>query len=361
MQNRKKQLQKEGRVYICHTYYHTYVSILRELNLPKSERGKAVLLLSTMSTDFESFQSRVEQTHIFREVYSYPEQHDFPELEKYREDHGNIVFNMLARIRYTKALARLNAPLLPVDLHDFRDIYVFCDADPIGYYLNQYKIPYHAMEDAKNSIYYYDLAWCYNKGFFKLKAFLSQYFNLIVVNDGLGKYCIDMSVNDVSILPRKCSRYIEYPIENLEKGVKEEDKDLIVRAFVRNREELYRQLKECDGVTDKILILTEPLCDLTVRKQLFTDLFEEYGKEGQIFIKPHPRDELDYKKEFPQYPLFDKTIPMEILNYFPGHRFKKVVGIWTELKGLDFADELVRLGAKFMDKYEDPEIHKTII
>ena len=360
MKNRKKQLQKEGRAYVCHTYYHVYVTILRELNLPESERGKAVLLLSTMSTNFEELKSRVENTHLFKEVIYYPERRDFPELKKYQEDRGNIVLNMFSRIRYTKELARLNAPLLPVDMHEFRDIYVYCDADPIGYYLNQYKIPYHAAEDATNSTYFYDEAWSYNKGFFKLKTFLASRFNLIMINNGYGKYCIDMAVNDIDILPRKCPKYVEVPLRKLEDGVKKEYHDLIVRAFVRNPDELYEQIKACDGVSDKILILTEPLCDLTVRKQLFTDLFTEYGKEGQVFIKPHPRDELDYRKEFPEYPQFDGTIPMEILNYFPDLHFKKVVGIWTELKELRFADELVRLGAKFMDKYEDPSVHQDL-
>ena len=357
MMNRKKQLKNEGRAYVCHTYYQVYVSILKELNLPESERGKATLLLSTMSTNFENMKERAESTGLFEQVLMYPERRDFPELEQYQKDRGNIVFNMLSRIKYTKKMAELNAPLLPVDMYKFRDIWVFCDADPIGYYLNQNRIPYHAAEDATNTIYFFDEAWSFNKGCFGLKTILSSKFNLILVHNGYGKYCIDMEVNDISILKRKCPKYVEVPLRKLEDGIRPEDKDLVVRAFVRDPEDLYRRIAECGSHTDKILILTEPLCDLTVRKQLFTDLCEEYSKEGQVFIKPHPRDELNYRKEFPEYPQFDGTIPMEILNYFPDLHFKKVVGIWTEMKELRFADEIVRLGAKFMDKYEDPSIH----
>lgn len=43
---------------------------------------------------------------------------------------------------------------------------------------------------------------------------------------------------------------------------------------------------------------------------------------------------------------------------FPNLRFKKVVTIFTEVKGLPFADEAVRLGPDFMDAYEDPLIHR---
>ena len=71
---------------------------------------------------------------------------------------------------------------------------------------------------------------------------------------------------------------------------------------------------------------------------------------------PHPRDLLDYQKLFAEYPQFDASMPMEMLNFFPNLRFKKVVTIFTEVKGLPFADEAVRLGPDFMDAYEDPLI-----
>lgn len=51
-------------------------------------------------------------------------------------------------------------------------------------------------------------------------------------------------------------------------------------------------------------------------------------------------------------------MPMEMLNFFQNLRFKKVVTIFTEVKGLPFADEAVRLGPDFMDAYEDPLIHR---
>ena len=68
--------------------------------------------------------------------------------------------------------------------------------------------------------------------------------------------------------------------------------------------------------------------------------------------------ELDYDKYFPEVFKFDKKVPMEILNLFPGLHFKKVVSVFTQLGSVNFADEKVYLGKKFMDKYEDPSIHR---
>ena len=127
---------------------------------------------------------------------------------------------------------------------------------------------------------------------------------------------------------------------------------------MKNKEELERQIAAGNKVGDKILILTDPLCTLDVREKIFRDVIKMYEKEGSIFIKPHPRDELDYRKLFPEYPQFDATVPMEMLNFFPGLKFKKVVGVLTEVKGLPFAEEAVRLGPDFMDAYEDPLIHR---
>jgi len=348
------------RIYVCHTYYHVYVTFLKELNLPVEKRGQATLLLSKMSIDFEDLKSRVESTGLFEQVLEYDEKRDtfFPELAKYKEDKGNIAFNMIARMIYTRKYAKLNEPYVPVDFKEYKDIYVFCDSDPVGYYLNWKKIPYHAVEDGLNTLVHYDAARYDNRGHFDLKVFFSRKLNLIFVQNGYGKYCIDMEVNDIASIKYPCPQYIEVPRQTLVDNLTEEGKDLILQAFIRDKEKLEEQIARSGEEGHKILILTEPLCTLDVREQIFRDIIEMYRDEGTIFLKPHPRDLLDYRALFSEYPQLDATVPMELLNFFPGLRFKKAVGVLTEMKGLDFADEAVRLGPDFLDAYEDPLIHR---
>lgn len=348
------------RIYVCHTYYHVYVTFLKELNLPREKRGQATLLLSRMSNNFERLKERVDATGLFEQVLEYDEKHEscFPELAKYKRDRGNIVANMFSRIRYTRKLADLNAPYVPVDFREYGEVYVYCDSDPVGYYLNQYRIPYHAVEDGLNCLVNFDAARYDNRGHFNLKVFFSQKLNLIFVQNGYGKYCIDMEVNDISAIRYPCPKYREVPRQPLVDALTEADRDLILRAFIRDKEELERQIADCSQVGDKILILTEPLCELEVREQIFRDLINTYEKEGTVFLKPHPRDVLDYRRLFPEYPQFDATVPMEMLNFFPGLRFKKVISVLTEIKAIQFADEVVRLGVDFMDRYEEPAIHR---
>lgn len=354
----------KARIYVCHTYYHVYVTFLKELKL-RAEQGDdwkpgATLVLSRMSNNFENLGSRVESTGLFEEVLEFDEKREdfFPELAKWRRGTGGFAGNLLYRIRFTKLYAKLEAPYVPVDFREYRDIYVYCDSDPIGYYLNQNKIYYHAVEDGLNCLKNFDAARYDNRGHFGLKVFLSKKLNLIFVQNGYGKYCLDMEVNDISAIAHPCPGYIEQPRRELVDRLTEEDRDLILQAFIRDKERLERQIAESNKIGDKILILTDPLCTLDVREKIFRDIIKMYEPEGTVFLKPHPRDELDYRTLFAEYPQFDATVPMEILQFFPGLRFRKAVGVLTEMKGISFADEVVRLGPDFMDAYEDPLIHR---
>lgn len=357
---KKKKAAKWPRIYVCHTYYHVYVTFLKELKLPREQRGQATLVLSKMSNRFENLKERVESTGLFRNIIEFDEKREdfFPELAEYRKDAGNFFGNLLNRIRFTKRYAELEAPYVPVDFREYGDIYVFCDSDPIGYYLNQNKIFYHAVEDGLNCLKNFDAARYDNRGHFKLKMILSMYFNLIFVQNGYGKYCLDMEVNDISAIRYPCPRYIEQPRQELVDRLTEEDKQIILQAFIRDKEGLERQIDESSKVGDKILILTDPLCGLDVREKIFRDIIKMYETEGTVFLKPHPRDELNYRELFAEYPQFDATVPMELLNFFPRLHFKKVVAVLTEVKAIGFADEVVRLGPDFMDAYEDPLIHR---
>ena len=184
--------------------------------------------------------------------------------------------------------------------------------------------------------------------------------NLIFIQNGYGKYCLDMEINDKSVVPYPCEKYIEVPRAKLVERLTDEDKELLFRLFLDDMEGLMDKLNR--GAEDKILVLSEPLCELDVRRRIFSDIIEQYGvvegRPGQILIKPHPRDVLDYEKEFPEHIVLSGSFPMEMLNFFPGLRFRKVISVFTVPNAIQFADEIVFLGKDFMDKYETPELHR---
>lgn len=347
------------RIYVCHTYYHVYITLLKEFALSKEEQGGATLLLSKMSNDFETLQERIEKEGIFEAVMEYDEKREtfFPELMKYKEDQGSLFGNMRNRIKFTRELGKAEEEFVPVDFSEYKNVYVFCDSDPIGYYLQYKKIKYHALEDGLNCIVNFDAARFDNRGHFKLKAFMAR-LGLIFIQNGYGKYCIDMEVNDKARLAFPTKKHIELPRKKLTERLSHDEKEILVRIFIKNYEALEKEIEKGQTGTDTVLILTEPLCSLDIREQIFSDLVNEYGKNASVTIKPHPRDELEYEPIFSDLPILDKAIPMEILNLVEGLQFTKVISILTEIKAIEFAKESIKLGPDFMDKYETPEIHR---
>ncbi|MDO4284865.1 MAG: lipooligosaccharide sialyltransferase [Eubacteriales bacterium] len=437
------------RIYVCHTYYHVYIACLKELMRRKAcgegraEIAEASLVLSTMSNDFKELPERARRCGLFAEVFLFEEKEDtfFPELKPLRTDTGNLARNMVNRMVFLRRFAALEAPFVPVDFRAYRDIYVFCDSDPIGYYLSANRIRYHALEDGLDCLKYYDTARYDNRGHFEFKAWMAR-MGLIFIQNGYGKYCIDMEVNDIDALQfpgpgahtdraarrkerdgrrGKCvgkegaeasrdtgkgaegsemhrvGKYVESSREAMVSRLTQEDKNLLTELFIANLAELQTTLAtggllECGargagepaeargteeltadgqdtgesavGVRRKpvVLVLSEPLCDLETRKRLFMDLIRENGtvdgREAQVVIKPHPRDVLDYRKEFSDYLILDPFFPMEILNFVEGLWFDKVVTVYTVPSSIHCAGEKVYLGDDFMDRYEAPEIHR---
>ena len=350
----------KDRIYVCHTFYHVYITVIKELNLPGEKRGGATLVLSTMSNDFGDLNVKAAKSGLFEAVYSFDEKEDvsLPEVMKYHTDRGNLILNLLQRIKYTKALGRAQEEYVPVDFSQYRDIYVFCDSDPVGYYLNYKKIRYHALEDGLDTILYCDSARYSNIGHFGIKALMAR-LGLVFIENGYSRYCIDMEVNNLKDIKYKMSKYKEVPRKQLVDGVSETDRYYLMDIFMDDPGLLLAQIAETPTDRRKVLILSDPVCDLDTRAGIMRDIIDEYGKDATVFIKPHPRDVLDYNTEdFSDCIVLKGRFPMEMMNYFPELHMDLALSIFTTVDSIDFADEKLKLGADFMDKYEAPAIHR---
>lgn len=347
------------RIYVCHTLYHVYISILKEMNLPVTERekGKADIALSSMFMDFEDLPERLEKAGVFREIYALHEKRDenFPGLMKYKKNHHNILRHMINRIIYTKKYGKIQDQYITIDFKQYQDIYVFCDSDPIGYYLSYHHIYYHAVEDGLDCLQNFDAAHVDNRGHFGLKAALAAR-NIIFIQNGYGKYCLDMEINDKSVLPYTFEKYKEVPRKPMEQALTAEQKALMLQIFLPDAEEITAQLSGCENC---ILFLTEAFPDnATVRKAVCDEVLRDYCKGAHVVIKPHPRDNLDYASLYPECTVIKGKFPIEVLNFIDGIHFKKMISIITSaLDAIEFSDEKVNIGPQIWDAYEPEEIH----
>ena len=361
VQNRKT----KSRIYVCHTFYHVYVAVLKEMKLvretPKAVYQKADIALSSVSTDFEHLGDRLTKTGIFQNVIALDEKREdfFPELAKYRKDYKNVLRHMINRMIFTKKLAKCEAPYMEIiDFAAYEDIYVFCDSDPIGYYLNYRHLYYHAVEDGLDCLKNLDDAYVANHGHFRLKTWFSRH-NLIFIMNGWGKYCLDMEINDRSVVPTDCPRFVEVPRKPLERALTPEQKKQMIQAFIEDADALMQQLKPSREGEAFACLLTEPHpVDIEARKRVCLDVLATYCQGYRVLIKPHPRDTIDYEALCPDAVVLRGRFPVEVLNFFEGLHIKRAVSIvTTAMNNMDFVEEKLNLGASFWDAYEDPEKH----
>ncbi len=75
--------------------------------------------------------------------------------------------------------------------------------------------------------------------------------------------------------------------------------------------------------------------------------------EGKnLIIKPHPRDEIDYKKIFNDSVILKRTYPIEILNFVNNISIKRCITAFsTSIDGINFCEEKIKLGYDFVEKY----------
>lgn len=344
------------RIYVCHTLYHVYVSLLKEMT-EFHEEGGADIALSDIFMDFGDLNIRLEKTPVFEHVYKLHEVRDenIPGLMKYKENHNNVMIHLFNRLIYTKKYGKAQDQFFTINFKEYQDIYVYCDSDAIGYYLNYHHIPYHAVEDGLDCLRHKDAAHEDNEGHFGLKAFLAKH-NFIFIQNGYSKYCLDMEINDDSFISYQFDKYKVVPRKPMELALNSEQKKKMLAIFLPDAEEITKKLQGCE---DCILFLSEGFpADKSVREKVAIEVVGTYCEGSKVVIKPHPRDDVDYEKMFPECVVIQGKFPIEVLNYIEGIHFNTAISIISSVMGsITFVDEKINIGPHIWDKYEPIEHH----
>lgn len=345
-------MMKKNRIYVCHTLYHVYVSILKEMTQYK-DAGKADIALSDIFMDFGELKNRLSEAKIFDNVYSLHEVSDIniPGLMKYKENHNNILVHLFNRLIYTKKYGKAQDKFFDINFKEYKDIFVYCDSDAIGYYLNYHHIYYHAVEDGLDCLKHSDAAHEDNAGHFEIKALLARH-NLIFIQNGYSKYCLDMEINDDSFLKYHFDKYKVVPRKNMETALDSLQKELMLKVFLPDADKIKEKVKGSESCT---LFLTEAFPDITsVREEVAREIMRDYIGEEKVVIKPHPRDDVDYEKLFPNSVVIHGKFPIEVLNYIDGIHFDKAISIISSVMGsINFVDEKFNIGPHIWEKYVD--------
>lgn len=235
-------------------------------------------------------------------------------------------------------------------------IHLFWDLGYMGTYCNIRRIHYTLHEDALNSYQHIrdnrkNYAYLFQKPAWKF--FCKKHFGIGVIPFGYSRYCDRVEVNDRNGIDIPQDKVEEAPRAELELLLSDSCKKEISQLFLEN---LSLDAPDAAGA---VLVLTEPfavtgrLADKKAQIKLYRGLLKEYAQGKEVLIKPHPRDNLDYRKYFPEAKIIEKNIPMEVLNFCSGFQISKAVTVTSSvLQGIRCAGEKVYLGAEYLDKYK---------
>lgn len=251
-------------------------------------------------------------------------------------------------------------------LQRYQEIHVFWDLGYAGTYLNIRHIPYILQEDSLNSYRHIranrpNYAYIFRKNGWKFK--LKQRFHLGVIPFGYSDNCIAVEVNEKAGIEIPLDKVREVSREELINQLTREQKKELFALFVPGEDGKTGSIwGEKDRVKEErrlTLLLTEPfavtgrLPDEKAQVSLYRDVLAGYAKNSQVLIKPHPRDDMDYRKYFPDVQVMEKNIPMEVLNFDENFRvFRAVTVSSSAIEGLTCAQEKIYLGQDVLCPYK---------
>lgn len=293
------------KLYICHTLYHVYVSILKIM----AGGGPSDILLVSTIPEVELLAGRIRNENLFGRVEILNKADIFLDVQSY---HANHIYARLSRSEIRKRLGYVG---------DYRDVFLFNDYTEIGAYLNMEGIPYHLIEDGLDCYKVTNQRAPHGKAQ-AAKKILNCLFD-VPMGLSQGRALIDIEVNDASRLSTKFDCPV---IEKSRCKLMSIPNDVQAASLFR----VFDALSLCEIEEGSVLILTDPLSEIGASScdaetvSFFAALAAEFS-DCLCYVKPHPRDYGDYSTVFPPERVINKNVPIELLNYLGEDRFEAAV------------------------------------
>lgn len=289
------------RLFICSTYYHVYITLVKQLVY--SNNVCTDLVICDDLPYGEQLADRIRSEGLFCNVW-YVQQNQLPQVRSQ---------NLIDAVFFKhKRRANTLRSLLPFSIRDYKDIYIYHDGTPLGTYLNDEKCRYHLLEDSLNFFQYVyqssqaSLMYPHDFIYFARRILNVGYFPL-----GYSPYLVDIEVNDRRNLQIKSSKIIERPRQEMEK--------MLTHAKIATLFKIFGYDSPVLPAERNAIVLTEPLyqdhiCQTPEEQHAIYEKITNYLLNNGfcVYLKPHPRDVFDYT-----------AYPVKLIDrYFPSEMFK---------------------------------------
>lgn len=324
----------KSELYICNTYYHLLISLIKCL---RSKNKCTIMLSSDIKNQClfqdENLKSRIENSKICDQVIVF--NHSDKEIKLNKNKIAKVIYIMKCAKNYN------------LQLRKYDDIYIFYETCLIGRILNLNNIKYNLIEDGTDFYKKNSHRLIVKRNFKNLVRKIIKFYPFATSPN-----IKSIEVNDRSGLENIGYNLIEVPKKSLLDSLTMVEKEKIINIFLPNGLPKFKR----DNVD---LLITQPLSEDRIlsnektKIELYRTIIKKYSKSDNILIKIHPRETTNYSEYFPGYAIIDVPFPIEIINFFPVKINRVITISSTSLDLIQNCNERIYIGWDFLKKYKE--------
>lgn len=311
-----------NQVYICGTYFHVYVSMLKQLQ-HKNPNSKSLLILNDHTPGIEKLISALRENGFFDDVIFAP----FRRIESAEKSNGSLLSRTLFRNRAMVRAVEQHSDILKwksfIEASEINSFYLW--GYPTAYFVMRFPNSYlRIIEDgARNYIIRISHA----------KLLKRKYLLRTYIGDGF-----DERVREINLqFPEQLDERLRHKgtrleLRQMQDNLSARDNQRILNVFMNGETVRLNNQK-------KILIITQPLSeDNFVTEQykvsLYAEMIKAHADDHEVYIKPHPRELTNYHEKLHR-PFIEipRSFPLEMFDLMENIRFDKGITIFSSGMG----------------------------
>lgn len=348
MKNSREQL------YICERPYPLFRTIIKA----SIYNNKSDIVISNHVEGMEKMHEPLVKSELFQNIFFYDDI-IYNEYQKIICSDRNFIKNPLMSFNKLKAYMDLikKSKRIVIDrsikINVYDEIFVNDATSTLCMYLFHNKKKVTWVEHAKDT-YKAKLSKSFDIAFRLLS--LMELLGITFALHGFSRYVdkIEINSNGTLYCVPKNKEIVAWNIDEAIKGLSAEKRKKVYSIYEEAYNINIQQNEEYDLLPTTPLFLDGFVGSIEEQIHIFENIIKKYNEQGRcLIIKPHPRDDYDYSKEFKDAILVDRSVSSEILTLNENLSLTNVVSFYSSSSDLfgDISKELIQIGEKDLKQY----------
>lgn len=320
------------RLFICERPYPLYRTLIKTIN----DSQYNDIYIANHVEGMEKMYPILKDANIFQNVFFYDDVmyrqfYSYGSVREYNKFPSGIIMLINKLIMYVKLQKQAKEIKLPegLNIEEYDEIYVNDAASTMMFYLCSQKKKFIWVEHAKNALQLKLPLVC--RFCYRIMPFLEK-LGIAYALSGASRWVEAIEVNNnCNLIPLIRKKKIkEVNIDKILETMSEADKNYIFELYCKAYSVELDKTKPCYIILTAPLFMDGLVHSETEQIRVYKNLIKrEIGTYNNVLIKPHPRDEIDYKKAIPEAMVVESCMSAEVFNLASGMDLKGVYGIRT--------------------------------